>query len=86
MEYIIYLSLIIITVVLLKIVFKIKYKELKKLSENKELEKITDKFPENVEVTKEILEMLNNKDVKIEEAKDTRNKSLYCCNKQNINC
>ena len=81
MEYIIYFILIIIAIILLKIVFKVKYKELKKLIENKDLEKITDKFPENVEIAKEILEMLDNKNVKIEEAKDTRNKFIYSCYK-----
>ena len=76
MESIIYIILLVITIVLFKIIFKINLKKAKHLQENKELEKVTDKFPENVEIAKEMLEMLNNKEVKIEEAKDTKT-SLY---------
>ena len=76
MENIIYIILLSIAIVLFKIIFKINLKKAKELNENKKLEKITDKFPENVEVAKEMLEMLDNKNVKIEEAKDT-NTSLY---------
>ena len=73
MENIIYIVLVVLTIVLFKFIFKINLKKIKSLQENKELEKITDKFPENVEIAKEMLEMLGNDGVKIEEAKDTRN-------------
>lgn len=76
MENIIYIILLSVAIVLFKVIFKINLKKAKELNENKELEKITDKFPENVEVAKEMLEMLDNKRVKIEEAKDTKT-SLY---------
>ncbi len=76
MEEIIYIILLILTIILFKFVFKINLKKAKKLSQNKELEKITDKFPENIEVAKEMLGMLGNDGVKIEEAKDTGT-SLY---------
>lgn len=76
MEMICYLILIFLTIVLFKFVFKINFKNMKQKQENKELEKITDKFPENVEIAKEMLEMLDNKNVKIEEAKNTTT-SLY---------
>ena len=76
MEEIIYIILLILTIILFKFVFKINLKKAKKLSQNKELEKITDKFPENVEVAKEMLGMLGNDGVKIEGAKDTGT-SLY---------
>ena len=72
MENIIYIVLLVLTIVIFKIIFKIDFKRAKSLQENKELEKITNKFPENVEVAKEMLEMLGNEGVKIEEAKDTR--------------
>ena len=49
---------------------------MKEKKENKELEEITDKFPQNVEVAKTMLEMLDNNSVKIEEAKNTET-SLY---------
>ena len=72
MESVIFIILLILTIVLFKFIFKISLKKTKSLQENKELEKITDKFPENVEIAKEMLEMLGNKGVKIEEAKNTR--------------
>ena len=62
--------------ILSKFVFKINYKKAKLLQNNDTLEKTTDKFPENIEVAKDILKMLNNDNVKIEEAKDTKT-SLY---------
>lgn len=76
MENAIYIILLSIAIILFKFVFKINLKKAKALQENKELEKITDKFPENIEVAKEMIDMLGNKGVKIEEAKDTGT-SLY---------
>ena len=76
MENIIYIILLVLTIILFKFVFKINFKKAKNLQENKEAEKITDKFPENIEIAKEMLDMLGNAGVKIEEAKDT-NTSLY---------
>ena len=72
MENIIYIILLVLAIIIFKIIFKINLKKIKSMQENKELEKITDKFPENVEIAKEMLSMLGNKGVKIEEAKDTR--------------
>lgn len=76
MESIIYIILLILTIVLFKFVFKINFKKAKSLQENKEAERITDKFPENIDIAKEMLGMLGNEGVKIEEAKDTGT-SLY---------
>lgn len=76
MENVIYIILLSLAIILFKFVFKINFKKAKALQENKELEKITDKFPENIEVAKEMLDMLGNNGVKIEEAKDTGT-SLY---------
>lgn len=81
MEKIIFSILLVLTIILFKVVFKINLKRAKSLQENKEAEKITDKFPENVKVAKEMLEMLGNEGVKIEEAKNTRNKFIYSNNK-----
>ena len=71
MEIICYSILVVLTIITFKIIFKINIKKMKEKRENKELEKITDKFPKNIEIAKEMLEMLDNKSVKIEEAKDT---------------
>ena len=76
MENYICLFFCILTTILFKIIFKISFKKAKALEENKDLQKITDKFPENIEIAKEMLEILDNKDVQIEEAKDTKT-SLY---------
>lgn len=76
MESVVYIILLVLAIILFKFIFKINLKKAKALQENKELEKITDKFPDNVEVAKEMLDMLGNKGVKIEEAKDTQT-SLY---------
>lgn len=76
MENIIYIILLVLTIIVFKVIFKINFKKAKSLQENKEAEKITDKFPDNIEVAKEMLNMLNSKGVKIEEAKNTQT-SLY---------
>ena len=76
MENIVIIILLLFTISILAFIFRINLKKAKELQDNKELEKITDKFPENVEVAKEMLEMLGNKGVAIEEAKDTQT-SLY---------
>jgi len=57
-------------------IFRISLKKAKDLEENKQKQKITDRFPENIEIAKEMLEMLDNRDVEIEQAKDTKT-SLY---------
>ena len=73
MELIIFLVLIILGIILIKIIFNVKIKEIKELKENKKLKKVTNKFPNNKEIAKELLAILDNKNVKIEEAKNTRN-------------
>lgn len=67
---------ILVTIVLLKYVFKIDFKKAQQLNEQRELEKITDRFPGNKEIAEEMLEMLDNKNVKIEEQQNTGT-SLY---------
>lgn len=76
MENIILISICLLTIVLLKLVFKVNYKKAKELENNQDLQRITDRFPENIDIAKEMLCMINNKDVKIEEAKETKT-SLY---------
>ena len=71
MEPMFILAIVLVSIVLLKIIFKLDIKKAETLTENKELEKLTDKFPENVEVAKEMLKMLKKEKVKIEEAKNT---------------
>lgn len=67
------LVLILIT---LKLILKINFKELKKLETNEKLNEIINKFPENIEICKSILNKLKNENVKIEEDKESKT-SLY---------
>lgn len=79
MEYIIIIVLSIMAIILLKIGLNIHVGDIKKIKEigyDKKLGKIGDKFPENKEICEKILEKLNNKNVKIEEVKDSKT-SLY---------
>jgi len=69
------ISLIVI-LILLKLILKINFKELKELEKNEKLDKITNKFPENIEICKSILKKLENESVKIEEDKQSKT-SLY---------
>jgi len=76
MEKIVLVYLFFLIIILLRFVFKINIRKAKKIEENKELQKITDRFPGNVEIAKEMLQMLNNSKVKVEEAENTKT-SLY---------
>lgn len=76
MEVLIILLICILSLLMLGIIFKINIKNIKQIGENKELDELTEKYPSNIDICKSILEMLNNKTVKIEENKDS-NTSLY---------
>lgn len=74
MEQIIIIAILIITVILVKIIFKINEKEIKNIAENnKELDEIVKKYPSNIEICKSILKKLNNEKVKIQEDKEANN-------------
>ena len=81
MEYIVIIGLCIISIVILKIGMNIKVrdiKEIKNLRDETELINLTNKFPENKKICTDILEVLDNKNVKIEETKDEKSQtSLY---------
>ena len=53
MENLCVIGIIILTIVLLKFVLKISLKKAKELNEDKKLEELTDRFPENIEIAKE---------------------------------
>lgn len=78
MGYVIIIILMIFSTLILKIGLDIKIKDIKKIKEfrfDEESNQITKKLPENIEICKEILKILDNKDVNIEEEKSTT--SLY---------
>lgn len=79
MEYIIVIIISVIAIILLKMGFNIHIKDIKKIKEigyDSELNKIGDKFPENIEICEKILENLDNKNVEIEETSESKT-SLY---------
>lgn len=76
MEYLILAIIILIIVIILKFIFEYKLKNLKELEKDEELDKLADKYPENIDMCKSYLKMLNNDSVEIEENKDSQT-SLY---------
>lgn len=76
MEFIILLIFLVIMYLILKIIFDYNIKKVKEIGENKELDEITQNYPENIEICKEYLIKLNNKNVQIEEDKNS-NATLY---------
>ena len=81
MEYVIIIVLMLFTILILKIGLDIKIKNIKKVKElgyDEKTNKILKHFPDNSIICKNILEMLDNKDVKIEEVQDEKSTtSLY---------
>ena len=79
MEYIFIICICMLTMIILKFVWSIKIRDIKKLKElgyDKGLNEITNKLPENKEICKDFLKMLNNENVKIEESEGNQ-ASLY---------
>ena len=80
MEYICIIIISLVSLLILALIYPIRINEIKKVKEigfSKELNKITDKFPENKEVCDQILKKLNNnRDVKVV-SDETAKASLY---------
>ena len=57
----------IISIIFLKILMSSNIKSIKKIATDEELNKIAEKYPDNIQICKEILRKINNKNVKIEE-------------------
>ena len=75
MEYCIIIIFLIVLVIILKYLFGYNKKQIEEIAKNEELDRIAKKYPDNIEMCKEYLSMLNNKNVTIEEDK-TANSSL----------
>ena len=67
MGFLIISFLCIILIALLFWVFSVNIKKLKEMAKIKEFDRIGDKYPSNIDICKEYLEMLNNKNVNIEQ-------------------
>ena len=76
MEFIVLLIIVVIIYFILRFIFDVNIKKLKEIGEDKELDKLTQKYPENIEICKDYLKKLNNENVKIEEDKNS-NATLY---------
>lgn len=76
-----YVIVLVLTLIILALGLDIKIKDVKKiknLEEDRELTNLSNKFPENKKICEDILEMIDNKEVKIEETKDEKSQtSLY---------
>lgn len=76
MEFIVLLIIMMLIYIVLRFMFGVNINELKQIGEDKELDELTQKYPENIEMCKWYLKKLNNENVKIEEDKNS-NATLY---------
>lgn len=76
MEFIILLIMVVIIYFILIFIFDFNIKKIKSIGENKQLDKLVEKYPENINICKDYLKKLNNENVKIEEDKNS-NATLY---------
>ncbi len=76
MELFILAGIIVIFAIIMFVVFEVNFKKMKQAGENEELDKLSQKFPENKQICKTILKKLNNTKVKIKENTD-KEASLY---------
>lgn len=76
MEYMIIILASIAFLAILAFVLELNIKKLKAIGENKELDELTNSFPENIDICKSILKMLENENVKVTEEKESKT-SLY---------
>lgn len=73
MEFIIVAVVVAVLVIISKIVFGINKNEIEQIVKNEKLDKITKKYPENIEICKWCLKKLNNETVTIEENESKEN-------------
>lgn len=83
MMYLVYMGMLIIALIASKVIFKPSIKRLRALEDNKEVEELVNKFPEDLQMAGEILDMIekekgeeNFKRPKVEQVEDTKT-SLY---------
>lgn len=75
MSYIIVLLISIIAMIILKIVINTKITDIKNIAENKKLDDVSNKFPENIQICKSILKTIKNDNVNVKE--NTENESSF---------
>lgn len=74
MEYLIIISILIAVLAVLAVIYDFNLKKLKEFAKNEEnrLNHLTDKYPSNMEICKNILSKINNNTVKVEEDKNSK--------------
>lgn len=78
MEYILILIACLITIVILYFALGVNIRKIKEIGNNKKLNELASKFPENEEICKSILKKLKNEKTKVKQNEDKENKtSLY---------
>lgn len=75
-SYIVIIFICLAFLTILGIVLEINIKKVKEIVQNRELNELTNSFPENIEICKSILAKLGNTDVQIKEEKESKT-SLY---------
>lgn len=76
MEYILFIGFCILVLILLWFILGINIKKVKQIGENKELDELTNTFPENIDICKSILAKLGNTNVNIKEDNESKT-NLY---------
>ncbi len=76
MEFLVIASIILILIIVLKIIFSYNMKVLKEIGKDEELDEIAKNYPENIEICKEYLKILDNEDIEVEENENS-DASLY---------
>ena len=76
MNLLIVMIIILVILIALKFILQMDITTLKRIAKNKELDKLTNAFPSNIEICKKICAMIGNTTVKIEEDKNSST-SLY---------
>ncbi len=76
MEFLIVAIIIVISIIILKYIFNYNKKELEHIADDKELDELAKKYPDNIEIAKDYLRILKNETVTVEENKEAES-SLY---------
>ena len=78
MEIVITLIGCLIAILLVYYAFEINIKRIKELTKNEKIKELTDRFPDDEQICKEMLNMLNNNKVKIKQSENEKDKtSVY---------
>lgn len=72
MIYVWIIGICFVILLFLKVILGVNVKQIKELAKNQELDNLTNLFPENIQIARSMLKMLDNTNVKIEEEKESK--------------